>query len=223
VAEREQTGDLAEGLAGVRWGDDQATLQRLYPEARERYARWKIGDTMETTRDLEIPGLLQGYEPVFLRGGVSFFPEGVRIITLSGSADTDDEGQSVVDVLPCIRDLARRFGFGPVEAQPTKQEWRVRGVQVILIRWDVDAFTLRVNRPGFISEVRADERILFPPRIDPTRPGPQPAFAHPELPARPRPDGFVVCPFCAKAFRLSDTARWKDSRHTTCGQRIRLE
>lgn len=44
----------------------------------------------------------------------------------------------------------------------------------------------------------------------------------PPVDAMTRPDGWLRCPGCSRAFCTRDEVRWTGMRHTTCGQRINL-
>lgn len=212
---RTATDDLAEGLGTIRWGDDETRIRALHPEA---YVRSMPG----VGSPLVVPDLVEELSPLRVKGHFFFGPEGVKYVVLSESSWSDG-----VDVRPCVHALARRFRFGPV-TDSKRQCWSVRGTQVLLHfpDWFEDAsvpsdFLLRVNRPGdFQPDFRIFEGRPLPPRREPQSP---PALDHHEMTAVVRPDRFVVCPFCGKAFSLDDSARWSGERHLTCGQRIRLE
>ncbi|WP_163998207.1 hypothetical protein [Pyxidicoccus caerfyrddinensis] len=187
----------------------------LYPEA---YVRAMPG----VGAPLIVPEFVEGLDVIKVKGYFFFSQERVQYVVLSESSDTDD-----VDVRPCVRALAQRFGFGPI-TDSKRQCWMVRGVQVMLQLLDsvdedgvTSGFYLRVNRPG----VHQPDFRIFEGR--PTSQTREPRLSsmreHPEMTATVRPDRFVVCPSCGKAFSLTDSARWDGSRHVTCGQRIRLD
>ncbi|NOJ97923.1 hypothetical protein HMI51_33915 [Corallococcus coralloides] len=216
---RAATENLTEGIGKARWDDDEAALRELFPEAMIRSLPG-IGT------HLSIPNVVEGAGGVPVGSYFFLGPQGIKYFVLG--EEFDDENK--VDVRPCIHSLAHRFGFGPISAS-RKDEWLVHRVQVMLQLTDLDergvpfGFKLRVNRPGGIqTDFRIFEGFLFPPRKDPreARP-PPPAWDHPELTALIRPDRYVVCPFCGKAFSLADKDRWNGSRHLSCGQRLQLK
>ncbi|WP_338866340.1 hypothetical protein [Myxococcus stipitatus] len=151
---REVTDNLAEGIGRSRWGDDEATLRVLHPEA---YFRHMPG----VGAPLIVPNLVEGAGPVRLKGYFFLGPRGVEYVVLSEDAEDDD-----VDVLPCVHALAHRFGFGPI-TDSKRQVWVVHGVQVLLQLFapheeggPLSEFHLRVNHPGVIQN---DFRIFEVP------------------------------------------------------------
>lgn len=212
---RAATTNVAEGLGMARWGDDEATLREVYPEA---YVRPRPG----VGAPLIVPCLFEDSSSPGVKGYFFLGPRGVEYIVLSENSEMDG-----MDVLPCVHGLAHRFGFGPVTASK-RQTWVVNGSQILLQLCDpfeegasISEFLLRVNHPGTIQP---DFRIFEAQPLWPRRVAqPLPARDQAVLPASVRSDSFVECPFCGRVFSLTDSARWDGSRHLTCGQRIQLE
>jgi hypothetical protein len=138
--ERVTTDNLVEGVATIRWDDDEARLRALHPES---YVRAMPG----VGAPLVIRDLMDGFEPVQVHGYVFFGPEGVKSVVLVGESESDKE-----DVRPCVQTLAKRFGFGPV-TESKRQRWDVSEVQVLFQLMDAVEmkFYLRVNRPGLVQ------------------------------------------------------------------------
>jgi hypothetical protein len=81
---------------------------------------------------------------------------------------------------------------------------------------------LVASNKGHRNQLTAPLRLL-PEQLAAPEPAPLPAQDRPEEPTKLYPDGSVVCPACRFTFSTDDPSCWVDSRHTRCGQKLRLE
>lgn len=198
----------------IRWEDAAASIQKIYPGA---YLRHLPG----VGAPIVIPEVVEGLGLSGVTGYAFTKGECLTHVVLGESyKETED------DVLPLVRTVAAKFGLHRVTDE-RRQTWRLGSVQAMLQLYSplvpgdaTSEFHLRINRPGSLqSEFR-----IFDVGVGHRRfPTPPPsAWDHAVTVATIRLDGFVVCPFCRKAFSVADSARWDGVRHRSCGQRIQI-
>jgi len=208
-----------------RFGTDTATLVVFDPERLAHHADdeadWWTTDADELAEvnagNLFAVGLGAdgGYEVV-----VSDEPfersAGVREARLAcGSGRVFIGGGEELALLEFEREDSRAGRYLPLPAGDYR-------VQALREPNGVLRLALVASTEGHRNQLTSPLRLL-PEELPAPEPAPLPAQGNPELPAKLRPNGSVVCPSCNFVFSTRDPHRWVDSRHTRCGQKLRLE
>lgn len=161
--ERSETWNLSEGLGRIRWGDEFATVLRLWPEARQTRRRMgrnpRTGEVIEVLPGLIIPRFLNGPDALStMEASVEFNElDGKRVVeqlALSpefSETEYDFESRKTASER-MILFLAEKLGLQPLELDLTwdlmEQRWERGGASVVLFRENADDFALFIEPPA---------------------------------------------------------------------------